>query len=101
MKYLSGTKKLNIWRFHTEVRKTIYDYYQIQYEIEPFAEENGNKYFSCDESEFYHDFNNDFLWVLGMINNTTKDFRVVVTKSRDLIHLKEFISIDIYLLEIE
>ena len=85
MQYLPGIKPINISlsnirRFYTEVRKTIYDYYHLQYEVEPFAEENGNHYFSCDESEFSHDINSDSIWVLGMINNITKDFRIVATK---------------------
>lgn len=37
-----------------------------------------------------HDINSDFIWVLGMANNT-KDFRVFAAKRRDIIHLKEFI----------
>ena len=53
---------------------------------------NGNQYFSCDESEFSHYINGESIWVLGMTNNTTKDFRVVATKIRDTIHLKEFIT---------
>ena len=53
---------------------------------------NGNQYFSCDESEFSHDINSESIWVLGITNNTTKDFRVVATKSMDTIHLKEFIA---------
>ncbi len=63
----------------------------MQYEVETFAEENGNPYFSCDESEFCNDINNDSIRVLGMKNNTTKYFRVVATKSRGTIHIKEFI----------
>ena len=77
MKYLSGTKNINISlrnirRFYSEFRKTIYDYYHMQYEVEPFAEESGNQYFSCDESEFSHSINSDSIWVLGMTNNKTK-----------------------------
>ena len=64
----------------------------MQYKVDPFSEENGNQYFSCDESEFSHDINSESIWVLGMTNNTTKDFRVVATKIRDTIHLKEFIT---------
>ena len=37
-----------------------------------------------------HDINSDFIWVLGMANNT-KDFRVFAAKRRDIFHLKEFI----------
>ena len=64
----------------------------MQYKVDPFSEENGNQYFSCDESEFSHDINSESIWVLGITNNTTKDFRVVATKSMDTIHLKEFIT---------
>ena len=88
LQYLPGIKQIkislsNIRRFYTEVRKTIYDYYNLQYEVEPFAEENGNQYFSCDKSEFSHDINSDSIWVLGMTSNITKDFRVVATKRVD------------------
>ena len=95
--YLEETKKTNISirnirRFFKEIRKIIYEYYLIQYNVESFGEENANKYYSIDESLFVYDVNKTPLWVLGMTNNETKDFRIVVSKRRDQAALKESIT---------
>ena len=60
--------------------------------MDSFGEENANKYYSIDESLFVYDVNKTPLWVLGMTNNETKDFRIVVSKRRDQTALKEFIT---------
>ena len=95
--YLEETKKLNISlsnirRFFKEIRRIIYNYYLIQYNVDQFGEENGNRYYSIDESMFVHDVNKAPLWVLGMTENQTKDFRIVVSKTRDEEATKEFIT---------
>ena len=82
----------NIRRFFKEIRKVLYNYYLIQYNVDTFAEENEHRYFSIDESLFVHDVNKSPLWVLDMTDNETKDFRVVVSKTRDQASLKEFIT---------
>ena len=38
-----------------EIRKVIYNYYLIQYNVDTFGEENGHRYYSIDESLFVHD----------------------------------------------
>ena len=80
--YLEETKKLtislrNILIFFIEIRKIIYKYYFIQYNFESFCKENENKYYSINP-----------LWVLGMANNETKDFRVVVSKKRSRCYME-------------
>ena len=42
------------------------------YETEYIAEANANENFSCDESLIGHK-NNSQLWLIGIINNSTKD----------------------------
>ncbi len=64
----------NIRRFFKEIRKVLYNYYLIQYNLDSFAEENGHRYYSIDESLFVHDVNKSPLWVLGITDNETKDF---------------------------
>ena len=95
--FLYETKKINISiknirHFFEEIRKVLYNYYLIQYNVDSFVEENGHRYYSIDESLLFHDVNKSPLWVLGMTDNETKDFRVVVSKTRDQTSLKEFIT---------
>ena len=48
-------------------------------------------FFSVDESLFVHS-NNKQVWILGIIDNTNKDFRLDGTFNRDTASLKNFIS---------
>ena len=61
------------------------------YEIEYIAEANANENFSCDESLIGHK-NNSQLWLIGIINNSTKDYRIEATFQRDVNTMKEFIT---------
>ena len=86
---LSLTQIRNIYH---KIRETIYYYYLLEYEIEDFGLENQNHHFSLDESMFCHDLNGRQIWVLGMIENETKSFRVVCSYNRDANVIKSFIE---------
>ena len=63
----------------------------IVYETEFLGEENENAFFLVDESLFGHINDNQF-WLLGIINNETRDFLVEFSDSRSSDALKSFIS---------
>ena len=95
--YLTQQKFLNISEqlirnIYTKIRETLYYYYFIEYETEDFALENAHYHYSVDESLFYHDLNCKQIWVLGITENETKNFRVVVSYNRDEEMLKTFIK---------
>ena len=94
--YLTGEKQikisdLQIRNIYTKLREIIYYYYLLEYEIEDFALENQNHHFSLDESLFCHDINGKQIWVLGMTENETKNFRLICSYTRDNEILKKFI----------
>ena len=51
-----------------------------------------HKQFSIDESLFSHTDIGDKIWVLGIIDNQTKDFRLNISLKRDQNVLKSFIT---------
>lgn len=60
-----------IYSIYREIRDCIYTYMRFLYETEYIAEANANENLSCDESLIGHK-NNRQLWLIGIINNTTK-----------------------------
>ena len=74
-----------------EIREVIYRYLFIQYRSETFGDSNNSKYYSVDESLFGHK-NISQIWILGAINNSTKDFRLEELLNRDTHILKNFIT---------
>jgi len=94
-KYLFNEKniiasKTLIGKVFKEVRLVLYYYYCIIYEAEEFGEEGKAEFFACDESLFTK-YNNEQIWVLNIINTSTKEFRILATKNRDGNTLKKFI----------
>lgn len=81
-----------IRKIYTTIRDTIKKYLYIQYEFEILGEKNQNDIFGVDESLFSHTYTGEQAWVLGIINNTTKDIRLQVTKERNCENLKKFIK---------
>ena len=73
---------LEIVKIYKKIREILYDYYNVV--------ENNDEFFATDESEFTH-LNGDQIWVLNLVNTTTKDFRLVVTKNRNTKTLQKFI----------
>lgn len=95
-KYLKEEKLINInkctiRKIYKKIRKSIYEYYLLQYATDIFAEENTWEYFATDESLFTH-IKGKQIWVLNIINTATKEFRIMVTLNRDTANLKKFIT---------
>ena len=64
---------------------------KIVYTNESICEANKNQYFSVDESLINH-IDNKQVWLLGIINNSTKDFKIEPSYSRDSQILSNFIN---------
>lgn len=95
-KFLKRNKILDISenlvrKVYNKIREIIYGYYFIEYEAEEYSDENGNKYYSVDESMFCHDINGSKIWVLGITDNISKNFRIVASKSTETDIVKTFI----------
>jgi len=82
--------KNTIYRVYNEIRDIIYRYLKVAYLSEEFGTPNKNDYFSIDESLFCHK-NEQQIWIVGAVNNNTKDFRLEGVISRDSAILKKFI----------
>ena len=59
--------------------KIISKYYDDVYKIEQISQEKGNDSLSIDESLFVH-LENKQIWVVGIINNRTRDIKKIVTE---------------------
>lgn len=95
-KYLKDEKQIQITkalvlRVYKEIRDVIYRYYRIVYASESLEELNHIDYYSVDESLLGHR-NNAQIWILGVINNRTRDFRIEGVLNRDSETLKKFIT---------
>ena len=80
-----------ISKIYKTLRNLIEKYLYIIYYVEILGEENENLYFSADECMFGHEFSEP-VWILYIINNTNKDFRLEIANSRDTNTIKAFIS---------
>lgn len=78
-------------RASKEIRDVIYRYFRILYGSESLEEENHIDYYSNEESLFGHR-NHKQIWILGAINDRTKDFRLEVFLKCDSETLKNFIT---------
>ena len=96
-KYISSNFSISIniatiRNIFQEIRNVIFKYYYIVYQSELLGYANENNNFSVDESHFTSSLNGEPIWVLGAINNATKDFRLEAVKIRDSNILKLFIT---------
>ena len=73
------------------MRKVIDLYYLISYTVEEFSDEDTHKYHSADENYFTKNKMGEQIWILGVTDNDTKDFRIVASKTKDGVTLKAFI----------
>ena len=74
-----------------EFRDRIYRYLELTYQNDLYGDLNQGGYFSVDESLFgYRD--NAQIWILGFIDNCSKEFRLEGCLSRSSETLKKFIS---------
>ena len=80
-----------IEKVYTAIRTVFRKFYAIVYQSEVLGERNSHKYFSVDESHFCTDENKNKIWVLGIIDNISKDFRLDITYQRNQNNLKSFI----------
>lgn len=89
-KNINITKKtiLNIYK---KARNIIHRFLFIKYQTELLGELNQAGFFSCDESLFGHCHGNQ-IWILGIINNNTKEFRLEGSFNRDSVTLEKFIK---------
>lgn len=95
--FLKNTRRYEISEIHirniyTKARKYIYLYYIAEYEAEMLGEINQHKFYSIDESLFSHHIHGNQLWALGLTDNITKNFRLVLTKDREGPTLRRFIT---------
>ena len=74
-----------------KIRQCIAHNIRDKYELEILAEENNNRTIAIDESLFTH-FNNRQVWVIGLIDTQSKDFRLVSSFTRDTSKLKKIVK---------
>ena len=56
------------------------------------GESDSGDYYAIDESLFSHTKNHTQIWVIGIINNRTKDFRIEASTSRNSNTMKHFLN---------
>ena len=74
-----------------DIRKIIYDYLVKMYQHEKIGELDEHEYFSVEESNIGHK-KGRALWLLGIIKNSTKEFRIEANFERDTATIKKFIN---------
>jgi hypothetical protein len=94
--YLENTlneiiSKITIRKIFCKVRETIKRYYEIAYVSENFSEVDKKEYFAIEECMMTHNKKNQQVWVIGAINNHTKDFRIEATYTRYSEHLRKLV----------
>ena len=80
-----------IRRVYKDIRKVICKSLKIEYQSTLLGNENEWKYYSADESLINH-YNGKQIWLLGICDNNTKEFRIEASYDRDAETLKEFIT---------
>jgi len=85
--------KTTLHKIYIKLRDILYKYSFIVYDSEALGELNKGDYFSFEES-LINLINNMNVWVIGLLNNTTKDFIIQSTFNRDANTLFYKICID-------
>ena len=80
-----------ISKVYKEMTQIISKYLNIEYQSNLLGELNLCKYYSVDECNIIT-IKDTHVWLLGIIDNETKDFRIEPTLSRDSATLKNFIN---------
>ena len=88
--YINISKR-SLLKIYQVFRNIIYKYMHLVYETENIGDANKNEFYSADESLITHH-NNKQIWLLGVINNTTKNFRIIGSFNRDASTLSRFIK---------
>ena len=81
-----------LYKIYRAFREVIYKYLLIVYQTEELGFEQEHGIFAVDESLFNH-INSNQIWVLGIINTSSKCFRLEATLDRSEQTLKKFIEI--------
>ena len=76
-------------KVYTEIRNVLKKFLSIKYQSEILGERNSNKHFSVDESLFCSDGNQNQIWVLGIIDNITKKYRLDIAFQKNESILKK------------
>ena len=90
--YNQSISLISVQKIYTEIRKVFLKYYNNLYQSEILGQKDHNGKFSIDESLFSTDEENRQIWVIGAIDNITKDFRIDVSFNRNEEVLKAFLS---------
>ena len=85
-----------LYKIYRAFREVIYKYLLIVYQTEELGVEQEHGIFAVDESLFNH-INSNQIWVLGIINTSSKCFRLEATLDRSEQTLKKFIEMNISL----
>ena len=80
-----------ISKVYEEMRQIISNYINIEYQSNLLGELNSRKYYSVDECNIIT-INGTQIWLLGIIDNENKDFRIEPILSRNTVALKNFIN---------
>lgn len=91
-KIKSTISKRTIRNIYKVIRNEIKTYYSISYKSEEFSSIGANEFYGIDESMFTHLKDRTQVWILGIINNVTKNFVIQPTISRDSNTLKKFVK---------
>ena len=94
--YLTKEKNINISlkaikEIYQKIRYILYRYYYILYQSEYLGPKDSQDCYAIDESLFTHTKNGTQVWVIGIINNRTKEFRLEASKYRDTNTIKKFL----------
>ena len=96
VEYIKEYKKIKVTKrtfslAFKESRDIIYRYLELTYQTELLGDLSQGGYFSVDESLFRHS-DNAQIWILGIIDTSSKEFRLERYLSRNSEILKKFIS---------
>jgi len=80
-----------------EIRNIIAKYYYIEYQSEILGPKDFNNKYSVDERLISHTKNGEQIWVLGIIDNLSKDFRLDLSLNRNQQILKKYILKKIFI----
>ncbi len=93
---MKETKEINVTKrtvslAFKELRDIIYKYLTLVYHTEILGDINSKRYFAADEPLLGHPANIQ-IWILGIIETSTKKFHIEGTFQRNTDTLKKFIS---------
>ena len=96
-KYLKEELYLNIsidsvQRVYYDIRNVIAKYFNILYQSELLGPKDSHQTFSSDENLFSNTHIGEQIWVLGIVDNLTKDFRLDLSLDRNQERIKSVIT---------